>query len=320
VKYAIIQCHFWDDERIWPLNPIAKLVFSYLLTNKHGNSIGFYVLRYGYGVSDVNITNAQFDEAFKELIQKGLIFWDRENSLLLIKNYLKHNPVYTDKQAAGAGGLLLSLPRSHLTKEFLRILEDPGIISCGNNHLLVDAVKRAIEKLDSEPAKPIPLAEEKKEAEESPRPPARPVPKREEIELVITHWNEICGEKLPRVQTLTERRQGFIRARLAEHSLQEWPGIFARVAKSGFLTGENDKNWRADFDWVMNQNNLVKILEGKYDDRRNVNRPKTGMDALKAVMEKSRAQQETVEVDPNAGTDVRPGDGPDPKDLQHQPG
>jgi hypothetical protein len=319
VRYAIIQCHFWDDERIWPLSPFAKLVFAYLLTNKHGNSIGFYVLRYGYGVSDMNIGDAKFDEGFKELLQKGLIYWDRENSLLLIKNYLKHNPIYTEKQAAGGGSLLLSLPRSHLTKEFLQILEDPAIMSCGNNHFLVDAVRRAMEKLDAEPAKPIPTSEEKKGPEESPRPPEKSGPKREEIELLVTHWNEICGEKLPKVQTLTDRRQGFIRARLAEHPLQEWPGIFLRVVKSGFLTGENDKNWRADFDWVMNQNNLVKILEGKYDDRTNVHKPKTGMDALKAVMEKSRARTQTTGREEDEGGSLCTWDGANPEDLQHQP-
>jgi hypothetical protein len=59
------------------------------------------------------------------------------------------------------------------------------------------------------------------------------------------------------------------------------------VISSPFLRGENDKGWRADFDWVLNPNNLAKIVEGKYDDRKNPNRPKTGMDAVKAMAEES---------------------------------
>jgi hypothetical protein len=317
VKYAIVQCHIWDDERIWPLSPFAKFVFFYLITNKHGNPLGFYVMRYGYAVSDMNIGDAQFDEGFKELIQKGFISWDRENSLLLIKNYLKHNPIYTDKQASGAGSLLLSLPRSNLLKEFLSILEDPAVLACGNNPILVDAVRRAVEKMDSDPAKPISPKTEKKGSEESPRPPVKPAPQKEEIELVVTHWNEICGEKLPKVQTLTERRKSFIRARLSEHDLKEWPTIFSRVARSGFLTGENDRNWKTDFDWVMNQNNLVKILEGKYDDHRNINRPKTGMEAIKASMERAMAKEKQEMEGMDDGQGFLPGNNSPPEDVQY---
>ena len=40
---------------------------------------------------------------------------------------------------------------------------------------------------------------------------------------------------------------------------------FNKVSKSKFLSGDNQKKWRADFDWVMRQDNLEKIIEGNYD-------------------------------------------------------
>jgi len=87
---------------------------------------------------------------------------------------------------------------------------------------------------------------------------------------------------------MPKRRLSTIRARLKERpDLEEWTGIFQRVISSPFLRGENDKGWRAGFDWVLNPSNLAKIIEGAYDDRSNLGKPKTGMAALKASMEKS---------------------------------
>ncbi len=317
MKYAKVQCHIWDDEKFSPLSPMAKYLFMYLLTNKNANSIGFFVIRPGYAVSDTGITRAQFEDALQELISKGFASWDPECSLILLRNYLKHNAIYTDKQASGAAGLIGSLPKSKLLNDFLRIIEEPSILGCGNNPILAHTIKSNFGKQDSESQAPATAPPDKTNNDTGEIPhkiePEKTGPTKEEIETLVTHWNEICGEKLPKVQTTTDRRKMFIRARLTEHPLSEWPGIFLRVAKSGFLTGQNDKNWRADFDWVMNQNNLVKILEGKYDDRININRPKVGMEAIKESMERSLArEQERV---PNDGQGFLPGNHPDPEDV-----
>ena len=45
------------------------------------------------------------------------------------------------------------------------------------------------------------------------------------------------------------------------------------------MKGENDRNWRADFDWIMKPTNMCKVLEGKYDDKGgpdNGNEPPSG--------------------------------------------
>jgi hypothetical protein len=240
-----------------------------------------------------------------------------------MKNFLKHNPIYTVKQATGAASTVFSLPKSKLLNDFMRIIQEPSILACGNNSLLIEAVKKQPKKDEPEKCEPTPTPappEDKDRAgenEKPPEPPANSTTTREEIELVVAHWNEICGEVLPKVKTLTETRKAHIVARLKEHPVKEWPAIFSRVVRSEFLTGAGNRGWSANFDWVMNPTNLVKILEGTYDDRTNTQKPKTGMDALKAIMEKSQAQHRTVEVGPNAGTDVRPGDGPDPEDVQY---
>jgi len=36
---------------------------------------------------------------------------------------------------------------------------------------------------------------------------------------------------------------------------------------SQFLKGKNQRNWTADFNWLMNSENMAKVLEGKYADK-----------------------------------------------------
>lgn len=44
-----------------------------------------------------------------------------------------------------------------------------------------------------------------------------------------------------------------------------WRELFARVARSGFLTGQSSGGFRASLSWVLERENLLRILEGAYD-------------------------------------------------------
>ena len=39
-----------------------------------------------------------------------------------------------------------------------------------------------------------------------------------------------------------------------------------KAQASDFLRGSNDKNWSADFDWMIADANMAKILDGNYDN------------------------------------------------------
>ena len=43
--------------------------------------------------------------------------------------------------------------------------------------------------------------------------------------------------------------------------------LFTIAESSPFLKGENDRNWSADFDWMMKPTNFSKIMEHRYDER-----------------------------------------------------
>ena len=52
--------------------------------------------------------------------------------------------------------------------------------------------------------------------------------------------------------------------------------LFTAVSKSDFLQGKNDKNWKCSFDWIIDTNNMVKILEGNYESRSGSNGKSNG--------------------------------------------
>jgi len=317
VKYGIVQSHFWDDEKTVTLSKWAIYLFMYLITNKNCNAIGFYVVRPGYAVEDMRLSREEFENAIQELVSKGFALWDSDCSAILMKNYLKHNPIHTIEQAMGAASIIPTLPKTKLLDEFFKIIESPEIVSYKRNCLLLEAIKgRKTER----PADPLAGSDqEKTEPTREPPSQAKPEPHdapEEEIDALVTHWNEICGEKLVKVKSISKGRRVHIRARLKEHALKEWPEIFARVARSPWLTGDNKQGWRADFNWVITPGNLEKIMEGNYDDRRNVNRPKTGMDAIKASMDRAFAKERLESEGENDRPDLLRGDRSASEDLQ----
>ena len=40
--------------------------------------------------------------------------------------------------------------------------------------------------------------------------------------------------------------------------------MFNNAESSNFLKGSNKRNWKANFDWLINDNNMAKVLEGRY--------------------------------------------------------
>ena len=44
-----------------------------------------------------------------------------------------------------------------------------------------------------------------------------------------------------------------------------WQEFCASLVGKPFLTGQNDRGWKADFDWCLDPGNIAKVREGKYD-------------------------------------------------------
>ena len=91
-------------------------------------------------------------------------------------------------------------------------------------------------------------------------------------------WNEHCAPiGLSRVAEISATRRKKLLLRLHEHpKIDFWSDVFTRIRGSPFLrglrsgngNGNKHENWRASFDWLIeNDTNAVKIVEGKYDEQ-----------------------------------------------------
>lgn len=72
---------------------------------------------------------------------------------------------------------------------------------------------------------------------------------------------------LSKVAKLSDKRRSHLRARIREHGLETWRAAMRAVGESDFLSGRRGGGvWRPDFDWFVNPNNFLKLIEGKYHD------------------------------------------------------
>ncbi len=97
---------------------------------------------------------------------------------------------------------------------------------------------------------------------------ARPAPV--ETSTLVDAWNHICGAKgIPKVAAMTDARKTALLARYAElgGTDPDWFKFCRRISKSPLLTGDNDREWRAGFDWCLKPANFLKIIEGNYDPK-----------------------------------------------------
>jgi hypothetical protein len=86
-------------------------------------------------------------------------------------------------------------------------------------------------------------------------------------EILFQIWNEHRGT-LPKANALTANRKRHCRARIADNPDPDyWVRVVKTMATSSFLTGQNDRGWTADFDFLLKPDTHAKVSEGKYLDR-----------------------------------------------------
>ena len=78
-------------------------------------------------------------------------------------------------------------------------------------------------------------------------------------------YNDTCVS-FPKCRSLSEARKKAIKARLRIYSEDDMKRAFENMERSSFLKGKNNRNWCANFDWIMRDANMAKVLDGNYQD------------------------------------------------------
>lgn len=94
-------------------------------------------------------------------------------------------------------------------------------------------------------------------------------------QAVVDLYNEVCGDQLPKAIALNPKRQRQIenvckiklnngKTPFANYNLKAWRAYFDLILENKWNLGENPSNWKADIDYVIRPDTVIKTLERKY--------------------------------------------------------
>ncbi len=89
--------------------------------------------------------------------------------------------------------------------------------------------------------------------------------RRANAERIMALYNSICVS-LPQVKALNEERLWLIGKAQSLLEGESFEEVFRRAEASDFLSGRK-MSWRADFNWLLTPGNLMRLLEGSFDNR-----------------------------------------------------
>lgn len=86
-------------------------------------------------------------------------------------------------------------------------------------------------------------------------------------EFIRETFNTMLGDKFPKILKISAKRKNQIaicKKNLDLKTKNDWLQYFEIVKETKFLHGDNDRGWQASFDWLIKQDNALKVLEGSY--------------------------------------------------------
>ena len=87
-----------------------------------------------------------------------------------------------------------------------------------------------------------------------------------DYQLIADMYNATCVS-FPRCTALSDSRKKAIKARLNKYSYADFQRLFDMAEESDFLKGSNNRDWSANFDWLIKDANMAKVLDGNYSNR-----------------------------------------------------
>lgn len=90
-------------------------------------------------------------------------------------------------------------------------------------------------------------------------------------------YNDLCPS-LPKVRTLSDKRKSLINKLYKNHSKAEIQECLEKCEASDFLAGYSS-DWRANLDWIIEDKNFCKILDGNYDNHKATNKKKSSIES-----------------------------------------
>ena len=87
-------------------------------------------------------------------------------------------------------------------------------------------------------------------------------------QAAVDLWNKLAASTgLKPVAHLTAKRRDLLRARLAEcGGCDGWSIALLKIEQTPGLRGHGNRGFQVSFDWLLDETNFAKLMEGRYDD------------------------------------------------------
>lgn len=256
--YGIVAMAFWTDEKIVGLSAHGQVLALYLLTGPHSNLAGCIRIPTHYVVGDLKWTPELVDKTFNELISIGFINRCPNSSVTLVKHYLRYNKPENPNQWKAVEQIFCAVPA-----RIRDVLDFEGCLKPFRERLPncfgIQEQEQEQDKIsDTNVSSPL-------FALIPDLPISDPIPE------AVKAWNDLAAKHgLAKVARLTDPRRAKLRLRLDEAGgLDGWRAALAKIATEPWLRGDNDRGWKADFDFLIQASSFTKLMEGSYDRKLN---------------------------------------------------
>lgn len=82
---------------------------------------------------------------------------------------------------------------------------------------------------------------------------------------VLEAWNDLAARHGLAKAKMNDRRRKAALARIRQHSVEDFTEAIACLSRNPWMHGDNDRGWRADFDFFLQQKSFTRLVEGSYD-------------------------------------------------------
>jgi hypothetical protein len=275
-KYRYVHTSFWEDSFVVQLSPEDKYFYLYILTNTKTTQCGIYELPKRIMQFETGYNLETIDKLLKRFREYGKILYSEKTQEIALLNWPKYNYTTSKTIIKRINSELRKVRDQSLVQAIMNNL--PKELGYTTNSLSIPYIypidTDTIIRKENKEISNKESSEEKRNNTPYPEQDfsSEPLELFEIRKLFHKHCPSL--NEIRPVGEWSAGRKKAVQARWREHpDYQFWIDFFQRVNNSEFLTGKveskNGPPFVADFDWIMQKDRFVQILEGKFDNRKN---------------------------------------------------
>ena len=271
-RYRKIDPRIWNDAKFRELSDNGKLVFFMLLTHPNMTALGAMRATLAGLAEELGWDAKAFQEAFRDVLSKGMAEHDSKACLVALPNFLKYNPPESPNVVKAWLSALDLLPECGLKT---RVIAGAGDFAKGLTHGFAEALPEVF-------AKTMPIQEQEQEQEQKKTYTSARADLPCPYDAIIDIYHAALPD-LPAVRLMANDRQramrgfwgwvlsskktdGTRRATSAEEALAWIKSYFERAAHNDFIMGRTQQsaehsNWRADLDYLLTNKGKRQVIE-----------------------------------------------------------